>query len=83
MQFFKKEWKTIFVAVWLVVITILLIRVTDQLSQLQKRSAKMASTLDSVESVTLSTDASIAQTAKRVGDIDANVSFIVQKVRRK
>lgn len=83
MQFLKKEWKTILIAVWLVVVTILLIRVTDQLNQLQKRSAKIASTLDSVESVTLSTDASVAQTSKSVGDIDANVSFIVQKVRRR
>lgn len=83
MPFLKKEWRTILVAVWLVIITIMLVNVTSQLGQLQKRNAKMASTLDSVESVALSTDAGVSQNAKRVGNIDANVSFIVEKLRRR
>jgi len=83
MPFLKKEWKTLVVAVWLVVITVLLVNVTNELGQLQKRNAKMASTLDSVESVALSTDAGVSQTVQRVSDIDANINFIVQKVRRR
>jgi hypothetical protein len=55
----------------------------SQLNQLQQKSAKIASTIDSIESVVISTDASVADASKNIDSIGSNVSFIVQKVRRR
>ena len=83
MQFLKKEWKTVLFILWLVGISIFLIYMNSQLNQLQQKSAKIASTIDSIESVVISTDASVADASKNIDSIGSNVSFIVQKVRRR
>ncbi len=83
MPFLKKEWRTILVAVWLVLITIFLIRVSSQLGRLETINTKMASTLDSVESVVISTDAGVAKMAKKVDEMEGNVNFISEKLRRR
>lgn len=83
MPFLTKEWRTIVVAVWLVLITIFVIRINIQLGQMAAKNAKMASTLDSVESVVIGTDAAVAQTAKKVGEMEGHVNFIAEKLRRR
>lgn len=83
MGFLKKEWKTVLFILWLFGITIFLIQINGQLNQLQHRSTKMASTIDSIESVVISTDASVADSSEKIENIGSNVSFIVQKVRRR
>jgi uncharacterized protein YoxC len=83
MPFLKKEWRTVLVAVWLVLITIFVIRISVQLDRMEALNAKTASTLDSVESVVISTDASVAQTAKKVGKMEGDVNFISDKLRRR
>ncbi|MBI5062964.1 MAG: hypothetical protein HZB87_05770 [Desulfatitalea sp.] len=83
MPFLKKEWRTVAVAVWLVLITVFLIRISGQMGRLEAKNAKMASTLDTVESVAISTDAAVAQTAKKVGEMEGNVNFITDKLRRR
>lgn len=83
MGFLKKEWKTVLFILWLFGITIFLVYINSQLSQLQHRSIKMASTIDSIESVVISTDASVANSSEKIENIGSNVSFIVQKVRRR
>ncbi|MDA8140669.1 MAG: hypothetical protein M0036_18645 [Desulfobacteraceae bacterium] len=82
MQFLKREWKAIIITLWLVAITIFLFSINGRLGQLQRVNSKIASTLDSVESVAISTDSNTSQTSKKVDDINANVSFIVEKIRR-
>ncbi len=83
MPFLKKEWRTVLVAGWLVLVTIFVIRISVQLSRIEAKNAKMASTLDSVESVAISTDAAVAQMAKKVGEMEGNVNFITDKLRRR
>jgi hypothetical protein len=83
MDFLKKEWKAILFILWLIGITIYLFQMNDQIGQLKKINTKMMSTMDSVESVAISTDSNIQQMDKKTDEINANVSFIVQKVRRK
>lgn len=83
MGFLKKEWKTVLFILWLFGITIFFIHLNGQLNQLEQRSIKIASTIDSIESVVISTDASVADSAKKIENIESNVSFIVQKVRRR
>ena len=83
MPFLKKEWRTVLVAAWLVLITIFVIRISVQLGRIEAKNAKMASTLDSVESVAISTDASVAQMAKKVSEMEGNVNFITDKLRRR
>jgi hypothetical protein len=83
MPFLKKEWRAIAITLWLVLITVFVVRISGQLGRLETKNAKMASTLDSVESVAISTDSGVAQMAKKVGEMDANVNFVVEKIRRK
>lgn len=83
MPFLKKEWRTIAIALWLVLVTVFVVRISGQLSRLETKSAKIVSTLDSVESVAISTDSGVAQMAKKVGEMDADLNFIVEKIRRR
>ena len=83
MAFFKKEWKAIIITLWLVAITFILSSINGHLRQLQETNAKIASTLDSVESVSLSTDSAVLQSSKKVDDIYANTTYIVEKIRRR
>jgi hypothetical protein len=82
MGILKKEWKTILFILWLIGITIFLFSMNSRLGQLNVKNAKMASTIDSIESLVISTDANVADASKKVEAIGSNVSFIVQKVRR-
>lgn len=79
----KKEWKTILLTVWLLVLTVLLVGISRQLANMQATDAKLASTLDSVESVVLSTDAGVVQVNQKTGSIESNVDFIVERIRRR
>lgn len=83
MPFLKKEWKMVLILLWLVVITFFLYRINDHVERLDAQNSKIASTLDAVESVVLSTDSTVAQLGKRVGVTESNVDFIVQKIRRR
>ncbi len=83
MVFLKKEWKTLVTILWLAAITVFMIRINDHTNQLLARNAKMASTLDSVESVVISTDANIVQANKMMSDSENNLNFIVEKIRRR
>jgi uncharacterized membrane protein YiaA len=83
MEFFKKEWKTVLFILWLVGITVFLVHLNNQLTTLNYKNTKMASTIDSIESVVISTDASVVDSSEKIETIGSNVSFIVQKVRRR
>ena len=83
MDFAKKEWKTIVVVVCLIGIVVYLSKINDQLNTLKTQNAKLISTIDSVESVSISTDAAVNDMSKKIDGMDANVSFIVQKLRRR
>ena len=83
MQFLKKEWKTVLPMLWLVIISVVLLRISGQLNEMHVRHAKVASTLDSVESVVLGTDAGVVQVSKKVGEVETHVDFIVERMRRR
>jgi len=83
MHFLKKEWRTILPIVWLVVITIVLVRISGQLSDMHDRNALIASTLGSVESIVITTDSGVAQVSRKVGEIESDVDFIVERIRRR
>ena len=83
MQFLKKEWKTVLPMLWLVIISIFLLRISSQLNEMHIRHAKVASTLDSVESIVLSTDSGVVQVSKKVGEMETNVDFMVERMRRR
>lgn len=83
MGILKKEWKTILFILWLVGITAFLFYINGQLGHMQDHNAKTASTIDSIESVVISTNAGVADSSKRIEAIESNVAFIVQKVRRR
>lgn len=83
MQFLKKEWKTVLPMLWLVIISVFLLRISSQLNEMHMRHAKVASTLDSVESIVLGTDSGVVQVSKKVGEMETNVDFIVERMRRR
>jgi hypothetical protein len=83
MDFLKKEWKTLLIIAWLIVITIFLFSINGQLDNLSQLNTKLASTVDTVESVVISTDANINQMSEKTDGIKSNVEFIVTKIRRR
>ena len=83
MVFLKNEWKTLLIIVWLILITVFLFQLNGQLSAVGSQNARLLSTIDSVESVAIGTDANIADISKKVDSINSNVEFVVSKVRRR
>jgi hypothetical protein len=83
MDFLKKEWKTIVVVVCLIGIVVYLFQINDQLNTLKTQNAKLISTIDSIESISISTDAAVNDMGKKIDGIDVNMSFVVQKLRRR
>lgn len=83
MPLLKKEWKSILIVIWLVAITFFLFKINDHMARLNLQNSKITSTLDSVESIVISTDSGIVQMGKKVGDMESNVDYIVQKARRR
>ena len=83
MDFLKKEWKTIAVVVCLIGIVVYLSQINDQLNTLKTQNAKLISTIDSIESISISTDAAVNDIGKKIDGIDVNMSFAVQKLRRR
>jgi hypothetical protein len=83
MDFLKKEWKTFVVFICLLGIVVFLSRVNAQLDALKDQNAKLISTIDSIESVSLSTDAGVHDMGKKLEGINTNMTFVVQKMRRR
>ena len=83
MDFMKKEWKAIVVTICLLGIVVYLSRVNGQLDVLKSQNAKLISTIDSIESVTISTDSGVHDMSKKVDGINTNLSFVVHKLRRR
>jgi hypothetical protein len=83
MERLKKEWKTILFIFWLMGITIFLAAMKGQLDRLQFQTAKLTSTIDSVESISIGTDSAAGEISKKLDGIGSNVTFIVDKVRRR
>ena len=83
MDFIRKEWKAILMVLCLIAIVIFLSKINDQLNTLKTQNAKLISTIDSIESVSISTDGGVHDMGKKVDEIDTNVSYIVQKLRRR
>jgi hypothetical protein len=83
MDFLKKEWKTIAMAVCIIAIVAYLSQINDQLNTLKTQNAKLISTIDSIESISISTDAAVNDMGKKIDGIDANMSYAVQKLRRR
>ena len=81
--FVKKEWKALALIICLVGGIVSLTVVSCQLSAIEDQNAKIISTFDSIESVTLGTDAGLNELTKRVDKMESNVAYIVKKVRRR
>lgn len=83
MDFLKKEWKSVIVVLCLLVIVVTLFQINGQLNALKTQNAKMISTIDAIESVSLSTDTGVHDMGKKIDGIDANITFVVHKLRRR
>lgn len=83
MDFVKKEWKAIAMIICLIGIVGYLSRVNGQLNAVKEQNAKLISTIDSIESVSISTDAGVHEMGKKIETIDTNMNFVVHKLRRR
>jgi hypothetical protein len=83
MDFVKKEWKAIILVLCLIGIVVYLSQINSHLNTLRNQNAKLLSTIDSIESIALGTDAGVNDSAKKIDGIDANMSYVVQKLRRR
>ena len=83
MDFVKKEWKAIALIICLIGIVVYLSRVNGQLDAMKEQNAKLISTIDSIESVSISTDAGVHEMGKKIETIDTNMNFVVHKLKRR
>ena len=83
MDFVKKEWKALILILCLIGIMVFLSGINGQLNTLNKQNAKLISTIDSIESISLSTDAVVSNVGKKIDGIDSNMSYVVQKLKRR
>lgn len=83
MNLLKKEWKAILIGIWLVIITLCIFRTGSQLNRLNETTARVKSTLDSVESIAISTDGNVIQMSKKVGTVESNTNYLVQRLKRR
>ncbi len=83
MTFLKKEWKTVVIVLVLIWMTVFLFLMNAKIKDLTRQNTKLISTIDSIESVVINSDASMIEMSKKVDSIDANIEFIVKKVRRR
>ncbi len=83
MDFLKKKWISLVNLLCLIGIIIYLIMVSSELKALEQQNAKIISTFDSIESVTISTDSGLNTMSKQIDKIEKNVAYIVKKVRRR
>ena len=83
MDFVKKEWKAIALIICLIGIVVYLSRVNGQLDAMKEQNAKLISTIDSIESVSISTDAGVHEMGKKIETIDTNMNFVVLKLKRR
>jgi hypothetical protein len=83
MDFLKKEWKVVILIICLVGMVVFLSQINSQLAELNAQNAKLIATIDSIESVSFSTDSVIKDLSKKVEGIDANTSYVVQRLRRR
>ena len=83
MDFLKKEWKAIALIICLIGIVVYLSRVNGQLDAMKEQNAKLISTIDSIEGVSISTDAGVHEMGKKIETIDTNMNFVVHKLKRR
>ena len=83
MDFVKKEWKAIALIICLIGIVVYLSRVNGQLDAMKEQNAKLISTIDSIEGVSISTDAGVHEMGKKIETIDTNMNFVVLKLKRR
>lgn len=83
MDFIKKEWLSLVNLLCLIGIIIYLVMTSSKITILQQQNAKIISTFDSIESVTISTDSGLNEMSKQIDKIENNVTYIVKKVRRR
>lgn len=83
MYMLKKEWKSIVIALWLVIITLFLFSLGGKLNRLQAQTDKIADTLETAEGVILGADTGIQDMLKRMEDVQSQINYIVKKVRRR
>ncbi len=83
MDFLKKKWISLVNLLCLIGIIIYLIVISSQITALRQQNAKIISTFDSIESVTISTDSGLNAMTKKIDKIENNVTYIVKKVRRR
>jgi len=79
----KKDWKVYLLILGMICILVLLFQLNTKITDLQTETAKLNSTLDSVEGIIISTDGNIVRMEKKIGVLESNIAYIVRKVRRK
>lgn len=83
MSFLKKEWKAIIMVIWLIVIAVYLSKINGRLESIYVQNQKTISTIDSIESVAISTDGAIIDFTKNIKSVDAKLLAIAKRLRRR
>lgn len=83
MSFLKKEWKAIILIICIIVIAGYLSKINGHLEAIQAQNEKTISTIDSIESVAISTDAALIDFTKNIKSVDAKLLAIAKRLRHR
>jgi hypothetical protein len=79
----KKNWKVYLMAVWMIGVTGSLYHLNEQVRGVQQKAVKLGSTVDSIESILISTDSNVADMKKQMEEMSSKVVVIHQRVMRR
>ncbi len=79
----KKEWIVYGMALWMLGVTGFLFYLNGQVQAIKRTSIKMASDVDSIESILISTDGNVAEIKKQVNQMSTKVAVIHKRVMRR
>jgi archaellum component FlaC len=80
---FTREWKIYVLLVGMVVIAGYLYHIDGKIAKLTDRLDQVSSTIESVEGITTGTDYTLKEIESQVNRIEAQVSTIAQRVKRR
>lgn len=79
----KKKWKVYAMAIWMLGVTGYLFHLNGQIQAIQQTSMKLSSDVDSIESVIITTDASVQEIKKLSQAMSAKVANMHKRVMRR
>ena len=79
----RKEWKAYVMAIWMIGVVMFLFHLQGRIAMLQKTCQKIMSSVDSTESILISTDQNVAHIKAQVDEMVPKIDNVHSRVMRR